>query len=213
MTTAMRPTAVPTVLLPPLMPPAVQKLAEQYLRLDAQRQTKGAELRRLRNTESTVQAQDVAAHAAALRDGKKDPGPTASAQHAAALAAAQREYNALSLAVSQLADDLRRTGVDHAETWRQQARTEGEKAQADYLAAIDALTDARERLVAARDVASLVDRLEDGGTMVYKRRQVGIGSLGNPAVVVAQLRDDAALPIITTRSSYEYVDERPSPAA
>lgn len=213
MTTAMRLPTTPTVLLPPLMPPAVQKIADQYLRLEAQRQAKGAELRRLRNTEGTVQAQDVAAHAAALRAGKKDPGPTATAAHAAELAEAQRQYNALSVAVADLATELRQAGADHAQQWREQARAEGEKAQADYTAAITALGDARQRLVAARNVAALVDRLEDGGTMVYKQRQVDIGGLGSPGHVLAQLHDDAALPIITTRANYEHVDERPRPAA
>lgn len=161
---AMNGAGFPRLALPPadLLPAPVAKAASCYVDLLATWQAAAAELRALdaKPARHAAEAEDTAAYAAAIAAGKPDPGEKSLRAYEDKLRSAARRKAAAAKAVGDAARDLLDAVAKHRDAIDTAARQRTAKAEAAYLAAVDALPGAALELAQARRLAAWPDDLE-----------------------------------------------------
>lgn len=150
--------------LPPLeaLPPAVRKAADAYLKALTAWTEASATLRALdtRPARNAAAALDNAALAAALADGKPDPGEKHTAAHDRRVHDATRRKRALASNVDDAAGVLARAVTKHRDTLAKAAAERCAAAEATYRQAVESFRAAAVELMDSRRVADWPNDLE-----------------------------------------------------
>lgn len=203
--------------LPPLdaLPPAVRKPAEGYLSALTAWNEASAALRALdtKPARNHAAALDNAALAAALADGKSDPGEKATAAHDKRVHDAARRKRALASNVDAAAGELARAVADHRDTLAKAAVERCAAAEAAYRDAVDTFRAAAVEMMDSRRVADWPNDLERrqpfGRPMRLPANVNRTGDSTQLADALAALADPPAPPQAPAMTGAALVDSGP----
>jgi hypothetical protein len=194
----------PSNLPPTVAVPEVAKAAEEFAKLHAEHSAAGQRLFELEEARGHAVQADADAYGAAIRAGKPDPGPSATAKADRDLIAARRLAGAMEKAVGSAEADLLATLERHRAKWSTLLDQQASEAQQAYSAAVEALEVSRRRLCQVRGTAGWLRGFP--GRPVYKGAVPGVAGLvarhGDGfswPEVLAALRADAT-PLVGTRT-------------
>ena len=171
-----------------LLPEHLRQPVEQYHRLVDEMQATGKQVRDLERRLPIAQAADRQALAAALRDGKKDPGTPEADKVKAEASEARRRFDGYQTAVSDARHDLEVAIIAARPDWSETIAGTVTAAQADYLAAVENLATAHQRMQTARSVARWLERFPHKPVLTVPDPTVG-GERWS--LLVADMRDHA----------------------
>lgn len=188
--------------------PKWQAALAEYQRLNRQRQEALAEQAGLRQRLIPAQAADNAAHAAALRAGKADPGTPKADKVRDEQAATARRVDALTLAVEQVERDVAAAVEAERDGLLEQVDKAVEERRQQAAAAVDAWHEARIQYAEARALADYLRTYPNGrfklssGYMRNYRRRNPTDAVPTVEQVLEMLRRDAEPPADPEKPAY-----------
>jgi hypothetical protein len=177
----------------------LDKAAETYNKVLADRKATGRRLGGLRGERERAVAEDRALLAQAIKEGKKEPTPSRVAKIDKEIEACERRMEALEEALESAVGDLILVVDEHRDAWAEDAFAQVVEAQAEYADAVATLDVAAQALHAKLALLRFV-RLFPDGESSYKVRGSFVLSLrgtnGDPYAlhdVLGALREDAQI--------------------
>ena len=131
------------IVLPDTEWPELQEAVDEYRKLQAARKAAAGELDKLTNDLGRAVQQDRAAHAAAIREGKPDPGGKAVEKIEKDIIACKRRYEALDVALEDAEIELLDVRDKNNERWLEEIDGSLGQVREEYEGAIDALVEKR----------------------------------------------------------------------
>lgn len=204
----MPPTSPMQLQTPPAehLPEHLRQPAEKYHALVAAMAETGKQVRDLARQLPNAEAADRQALADALRAGQKDPGTPAADKVKADTDQARRRHDGYQTAVAQARRELEEAILAARPEWAEDLTLSLATTSADYLAAIDRLAEAHQRMQLARSVAAWLERFPHKPALTIPDPTVG-GERWS--LLVHDMRNHAQAR--QPRASLELVDEKPSP--
>ena len=186
------------VVLPEVEWKPLRQAKAAYEGVVAEKRATSKRLEELAATRSAAIAADRAALAAAIRSGSERPDDTQVQAVDAEITAAQRDMEALELALDLAEQELVEVVSQHRKRWLRSAGEAVEKARAEYAAKVEVLAEARERVDEARALSRWIAGFP-AEQQSYRLTQAPVSALrkqnGQPphfSEVVNALRQDAA---------------------